>query len=138
MRIFWNLSKVCCVWALTGLAMMPSLPTAVQAEVPVVSKEDIETWGKQISMDGSMQGMMTMMQMAMSTMGLPDPSGAASGGGGAGPSAPNISSMLSMLSGAGGVNPAALLGAMGDNSNPLAALMQNLDIGELMKMLPKK
>jgi hypothetical protein len=108
----------------------------------VVSKEDIETWGKQISMDGSMQGMMTMMQMAMSTMGLPDPSGAASGGGGAGsagPSGPNISSMLSMLSGAGGgLNPAALLGAMGDNSNPLAALMQNLDIGELMKMLPKK
>lgn len=41
MRTFWNLSKICCVWALTGLVAIPLVTQVAQADPPVVSKEDI-------------------------------------------------------------------------------------------------
>jgi hypothetical protein len=84
-----------------------------------VSKEDVEAWGKQISMDGSMQGMMSMMQMALAGSGMGDNPLAALPG--------LLSSMNGGASSGGGGAGAGL-----------ESILQNIDIASLMKMLPKK
>ena len=91
-----------------------------------LNPSDIEEFGKQLSAQGGMEGVMSMMQNVMGSM----PGGM--GG---------LGNMMSSL-GAGGFDPSALAGMMsslggsgGGADGGLASMMGGLDLASMMKMM---